>query len=460
MKITRFLPIIVLVLGMSACNKPAGELVGASVGGPAGDAEPLGMRYVKQGAFLMGPNEQSAVFAQADNNVMVSVDAFWMDETEITNDEYRQFVYWVRDSITRELLIESKGDDCEFARKVHVAGEERVRIDWSEEIPWKERFVEGGSEYDDVWKEMFYEDGFGGLNITKLHYNYSWRNVDAAMSHAQRFNVATGSYPEGSKVRVDSFWVEGTSIKRRTVERPLREPKDLTTNAIICVYPDTMVWARDFEFAYNDPLLHGYFSMPCYSEYPVVGVTWEQAHAFCHWRTQLLRSVGKQLTQAYRLPSEAEWEYAARGGLRSAAYPWGDKYARDEKGCFLANFKPYRGSYHNDTGAATMAVGGFAPNDFGLYDMAGNVAEWTSSSFSNISNRYIHDMNPEFPYIARENDPDILKRKVVKGGSWKDISYYLQCGVRSYEYQYEARSYIGFRCVRSAMGKQYNSYSR
>ena len=61
-------------------------------------------------------------------------------------------------------------------------------------------------------------------------------------------------------------------------------------------------------------------------------------------------------------------------------------------------------------------------------------------------------MNPEFPYIARKDDPDVLKRKVIRGGSWKDVSYYLQCGVRTYEYQYESRSYIGFRCVRSYVG--------
>jgi formylglycine-generating enzyme required for sulfatase activity len=61
--------------------------------------------------------------------------------------------------------------------------------------------------------------------------------------------------------------------------------------------------------------------------------------------------------------------------------------------------------------------------------------------------------HPEFPYVARKEDPNALKRKVIKGGSWKDISYYLQCGVRTYEYQYEGRSYIGFRCVRSYMGQ-------
>jgi gliding motility-associated lipoprotein GldK len=254
-------------------------------------------------------------------------------------------------------------------------------------------------------------------------------------------------------VKVDSFWVENDVIKSMTITRALREPKDLKTNSIICVYPDTAVWVRDFEYSYNEPLLYSYFSMPGYSEYPVVGVTWEQAHAFCHWRTDLLRNEGKQIANQYRLPSEAEWEYAARGGRRAATYPWGDRYARDSKGCFLANFKPYRGSYHNDTGAMTMAVGQFKPNDFGLYDMAGNVAEWTASAYSSTSNLKIHDVNPEHPYMARKSDSPIKKRKVVKGGSWKDVSYYLQCGVRTYEYQYEARSYIGFRCVRSAIGE-------
>ena len=455
MKLTKFLPIIVLAFGLSACNKPAGELVGAYTVGPVGDVDPYGMRFIRKGSFLMGPNEQSAIFTQSDNNVMVTVHAFWMDETEITNSEYRQFVNWVRDSLAYMALIGEDGVESEYALKPRYEREDApVHINWSKKIPWEKRFIQEDPVHEAL-APLFYDEGFGTVRTSLLRYNYTWTNIEEAVGMSHRFDVTTGHYPAGATVRVDSFWIdeETNGIQSTTITRALREPKDLNTNAIICVYPDTLVWVRDFEYSFNDPLLYGYFNMPGYAEYPVVGVTWEQAHAFCHWRTHLLRTQGKQMAQAYRLPTEAEWEYAARGGRRAAMYPWGDKYARDAVGCFMANFKPYRGSYHDDTGTATMPVGKFKPNDFGLYDMSGNVAEWTASSYSSTSNAHVHDMNPEFPYVARKDDPEILKRKVLKGGSWKDISYYLQCGVRTYEYQYESRSYIGFRCVRSAIGE-------
>lgn len=119
----------------------------------------------------------------------------------------------------------------------------------------------------------------------------------------------------------------------------------------------------------------------------------------------------------------------------------------------MANFKPMRGSYTDDMGATTMKVASYPPNDFGLFDMAGNVAEWTSSAYNESSSLVVSDMNPNFQYNAKNDDPDVLKRKVIKGGSWKDIAYYLQCGVKTYEYQNESRPYIGFRCVRSYNGE-------
>lgn len=453
MKVTKLLSIVVLMLCMIACGKPVGELVGTTSGTGFVESNPYGMVLVRKGAFLMGANSQSAIFSQSDNNVMVTVNAFWMDETEITNSEYRQFVNWVRDSIAYSLLIEEEGTDSEYAlQPKYESDDETVLINWKKRIPWENRFIPD-EPMAEILAPMFYDEGRGSLKTTALRYHYTWVNIDQAVKVANKFDVARGRYPKGASIRVDSFWVENDEIYYETIERPLRQPSDINTNGIICVYPDTMVWARDFEYSYNDPLLYSYFNSPSYSEYPVVGVTWEQAHAFCHWRTQLLRSQQSVVVNSYRLPTEAEWEYAARGGRKMAMYPWGDRYARDAEGCYLANFKPYRGSYHNDTGVSTMAVGQFEPNDFGLFDMAGNVAEWTASAYSTSSNTNIHDLNPEFPYIARKEDPNTLKRKVIKGGSWKDISYYLQCGVRSYEYQYEGRSYIGFRCVRSYMGQ-------
>lgn len=451
MKLLKNLSIFVLLLAMSACNKPAGELVGVHTSGMMKEANPVGMVYVRKGAFLMGANEQSAIFSQPDNNVMVTVNAFWMDETEITNSEYRQFVHWVRDSIAYRMLIEEEGEDSRYALQSE-ADDDNVRINWKEPIPWAKRFVVD-DPVSDALSSLFYENGLGDLRTSELRYHYSWINIDEAKKSSNRFDASRGVYPKDATVRIDTFWVEDGEIKSSTITRALRGPKDMVTNSIINVYPDTLIWVRDFENSYNDPMLYGYFSLPGYSEYPVVGVTWEQAHAFCHWRTHLLRTVGKQRVNEYRLPTEAEWEYAARGGRRVAAYPWGNKYARDSEGCFMANFKPYRGSYHDDTGVSTMAVKKFKPNDFGLYDMAGNVAEWTASTYTTTSNSQVHDMNPDYVYMAHKDDPAVLKRKVVKGGSWKDISYYLQCGVRTYEYQQECRSYIGFRCVRSCVAE-------
>lgn len=447
MKVVKFLSVAAMALMLAACNGPAGELVGVQKNTNFKEANPFGMVFIKKGSFMMGENTQSAIFHQPDNTFMATVEAFWMDETEITNNEYKQFVFWVRDSIAYSHLVEAGLTDFAIQPRNEEFDEENYAINWKKKIPWTSK----EEEIKEALEPMFYEDGT--LRTISMFYNYSWMNYDQAQLPQNKFDVAKGRYPENATSRVDSFWVDENGwIQGSTIVRPLREPKDLLTNKIINVYPDTMVWIRDFQFAYNEPMLYGYFSYAGYAEYPVVGVTWEQAHAFCHWRTNYFRSANKEVSQCYRLPTESEWEYAARGGRKMAMYPWGGNYARDAKGCFLANFKPYRGSYNDDTGSMTMRVAQFRPNDFGLFDMAGNVAEWTASSFNASSNTYISDINPDFQYMARKDDSDMLKKKVIRGGSWKDISYYMQCGVRTYEYQYESRPYIGFRCVRSYIG--------
>ncbi len=79
--------------------------------------------------------------------------------------------------------------------------------------------------------------------------------------------------------------------------------------------------------------------------------------------------------------------------------------------------------------------------------MAGNVAEWTSSFYYEGSSNFQHDMNPDIRWNAIDSDPPRMKRKVIRGGSWKDVGFYLQTSTRTYEYQDTAKSYIGFRCV-------------
>jgi len=120
---------------------------------------------------------------------------------------------------------------------------------------------------------------------------------------------------------------------------------------------------------------------------------------------------------------------------------------------FLANFKPLRGNYVADGGIRTVIAAHYPSNDWGLYDMSGNVAEWTNSAFDPASYNFTWDMNPNYVYNAKEDDPPVMKRKVIRGGSWKDIAHYLQVTTRTFEYQDTAKSYIGFRCVQPYLGR-------
>lgn len=441
------LSLAILAIAMVSCNKPAGELIGIGDSGNFQEANPYGMVLIQGGAFMMGANTQSAIFEEPDNLVMATVQSFWMDQTEITNSEYHQFVNWVRDSIAMTYLV--KAGKTEFANvsKDEVIDEENFTLNWKRKVPWNTT----DEEVREALAPMF--DSKNRIRVLNLYYSYSWLELEQAAALQNRFNVKKGRYENGATVTVDTSWVdENGEIQDTTIQRVVHEPSDFYSNKIICVYPDTLVWERDFQFAYNDPLVLKYFSHVGYLNYPVVGVNWEQAVAFCAWRTNFFNAHSLDGAQDYRLPTESEWEYAARGGRRMATYPWGNNYARSSDGCFLANFKPFRGSYNDDQATITKAVGQYRPNDFGLYDMAGNVAEWTASSYQTTNNSTVHDLNPDVVYNAHYTDPDVLKRKVTKGGSWKDISYFMQCGVRSFEYQDRGRSYIGFRCVRTHIG--------
>jgi formylglycine-generating enzyme len=433
--------ILTVILLGSCSNYRSGELTGVQGRSRYFEPDPFGMVFIPQGSFTMGINDQSVPWAQNDYTRTVTVDPFWMDETEITNNEYRQFVYWVKDSIMRRMLGEQL-DDFVFSEDAFGNPIDPPKINWDIRIDYRDE------EINEILSDIFYpvEERFFGqksIDTRKLSYEYFWIDLKQAAKRSNRYNFETKEY-------------EGTVVNNDGERIDIEDRSSFIIRDIINVYPDTLCWIADFTYAYNEPMTNMYFWHPAYDNYPVVGVTWGQARAFSIWRTRLLNSAlgssGQAHVHDYRLPIESEWEFAARGGLDHSMYPWGGYYTRNKEGCFLANFKPLRGNYIDDGGSTTLPVGTYQPNEFGLYDMAGNVAEWTSNAFDESAYVFSHDLNPDYKYNARPGDPAVLKRKVIRGGSWKDIGYYLQNGVRTYEYQDTAKSYIGFRCVRSYLG--------
>ncbi len=438
-----FVLTIIATIIISSCGRvPSGELVGVQGRKQWFEPDPFGMLFIPQGSFIMGPSDQDAFFSRNAFSRTISVDAFWMDETEITNNEYRQFVYWVRDSIMRKLLIENGIEGFAIEEDEFGAPLEEPRINWETRIDFRDEQVNVAIE------EMYYpvnERFFGRKEIDtrELNYEYFWIDYDQAARRSNRFNFQTQQY-------------EGTVFNQEGRAVPIIDRSSFVIRSSVNVYPDTLVWISDFTYSYNEPMANMYFYHPSFDQYPVVGVTWKQANAFSIWRTQYLNQFlagrGQGFVQNFRLPLESEWEYAARGGIPLSMYPWGGPYTRNLQGCFLANFKPLRGNYTDDGFLYTSPVGSFEPNDFGLYDMSGNVAEWTQNAFDESFYTFSHDMNPNFTFNALPDDPPALKRKVVRGGSWKDIAYYLQVSTRAFEYQDTAKASIGFRNVRSYLG--------
>lgn len=419
-----------------------------------------GLVFVQGGTFTMGRVEQDVMYRWDNTPRRVTVPSFYMDETEVSNQDYREFTYWL-----------------------------------------------------------------------------------------------TRVYP-GNKAKINS------------------------------ALPDTTVWRE--ELSYNEPYVENYFRHPAFSDYPVVGVSWEQANAYCAWRTdrvneQILAQKGiiaHDNTQSgqntfnsksyltglyqgtdgdkplenpdgsnkrvrwedgimlpnYRLPTEAEWEYAAYGLTENMdgelltdrkLYPWNGSYLREDeksgKGELKANFVRGRGDMMgvagalNDNADITAKVFSYEANDFGLYCMAGNVNEWVSDVYRPLSFKDVEEFNPyrgnviteyrrdangtlmrnEFGEMIKDtisgldlrnfkdgdtnsqivesgnwnNEKDNKTEKmyiqdkqggysslitdnvrVYKGGSWKDRAYWLVPGTRRYLEQDKAQNDLGFRCAMTHVG--------
>lgn len=339
---------------------------------------PYGMLVIPAGSYHMGNNEQDVPSSQIAQARQITISAFYIDDTEISNNEYRQFVNSV--------------------------------IDFGQGFGAGKSQLEG----ENVNSDIRYEEVRDSMRFFMLE------------MYPFRFQIESD---------VDSV-----------------------------IYPDTMVWSKDFSYSYNEPLVENYWWHPAFDNYPVVGVNWYGAQAFANWRTHLYNQFRVEAERApvprFRLPTEAEWEYAARGGFEHKIYPWEGPYTRNSRGCFLLNFKPGRGDYIADNFEYTCPVRSYWPNDYGLYCMPGNVAEWVEDDFEETGYTYAHDLNPVYVDLnATEKLKGMNqrsgnnKRRVIRGGSWKDVAYYCSVGSRTYEYANNTKSFIGFRTVMSILGR-------
>lgn len=456
-------------LVFTSCGKVGGSAVGGELVGEKSSSwsepTPHGMVLVSRGSIEMGTADSDSLWGITADPKGVSVDAFWMDDTEITNSEYRQFVYWVRDSIIRERLADPAfGGDETFKFTEDEYGDPiKPYLNWKKNIPWKKPTEDEELAIQSVTK-INPITGVRGLDVDQMNFKYEWFDYTQAAKRRNRLNPSQRILNTDIHVNPDeivmiskdtAFINEDGKPVNMTINRPLSSLFDFVNTKIVNIYPDTTVWINDFNNAYNEPYMRTYFSHPGYNDYPVVGVTWEQATAFAEWRTMYFKmgigNKGRNI-EPYRLPTEGEWEFAARSGRSENKYPWDTDETQSEKGCFLANFKPGDGNYTIDGHLITSRVGTYSPNIFGLYDMAGNVAEWTSTAFTEAGTKEMNDMNPQYSYDAAIEDPYSDKRKVVKGGSWKDAGKFIRGDMRTFEYQNQPRSYIGFRCVRTQIG--------
>ncbi|MDO4880564.1 MAG: gliding motility lipoprotein GldJ [Capnocytophaga sp.] len=332
---------------------------------------------------------------------------------------------------------------------------------------WKINSKEGGFQYNTDFKDqetgpglVFVEGGTFTMGKVQDDPMHDWNNTPTAQ-HIQSF------YMDETEV-TNKMYMEFLDWTKQVF--PPEDKEGHYKNIYLGVLPDTLVWRS--ELSSNETMVSNYLRHPAYAEYPVVGVNWVQAVQFSQWRTNRVNegileregyieknsryqvdaestfstdtylntpenSYGRKVSEfagkkavdkegnptyakqtsgillpEYRLPTEAEWEYAAKSlsGIREynsvrgrKKYPWSGRYTRSAKrrdiGNQLANFKQNKGDYggvagwSDDQGDITVKVKTYPPNDFGLYEMAGNVAEWVADVYRPIIDDDLSDFN-------------------------------------------------------------------
>lgn len=303
-------------------------------------------------------------------------------------------------------------------------------------------------------------------------------------------------------VTIASFYMDETEVTNVDYKEFLfnmAKRDGVSADSIQKLEPNEKVW--DGTMSYNDVYATYYFRYPGFNFYPVAGVSWTQANAYSEWRTVYVNELEREKNELdsaltkdqliergsvfpdYRLPNEAEWEYAAKAMIgtqymdenqeNGRIYPWDGRGPRNpynikrksRQGDFLANFKRGRGDYagiagsvSNDGEIIPTNVYDFPANDFGLYNMAGNMNEWVQDVYRPLSFQDFDDLNPlrkDGVYDEEDTYNTTLiddNYRVYKGGSWRDVAYWLAPGTRRFMHQDSASNHIGFRCAMIAVG--------
>lgn len=235
-----------------------------------------------------------------------------------------------------------------------------------------------------------------------------------------------GIQPSGNvRMTVNAYWMDQTEVTNKQYRAFLQSLEPDRRDEML---PDSVAWTRETGVPWEV-----YFRDEAYEDYPVTCVTWHQAKAYAKW-------AGK------RLPSEVEWEYAARSGVSGRIYPWDGLYARDPyNGLHMANFAP-EGNHAVDGFVTTAPVGSFPPNNFRLFDIVGNVAEWCEDAYFPSYKILKQAMDQLItPRYLNENE----SRKIVRGGSWASDAFFIGVGVRDYRPSKSPSPRVGFRCARA-----------
>ncbi len=340
----------------------------------SGSVEKIGLRNVLSHISYIPPKSFTSLDHTGTDSVssygkkIVAVHGFYISQTEVTNVEYREFVFYVRDSIAHRLLSHFRnGTDS---------------IDWTKPINWNDKLLDT-------------------LIIPPEERVFGRKEID----------------PNKIVYEIDFFGKK----------------------EVVSVYPDTLVWMQDFSNSYNESLAKNYFSHSSYDNYPVVGINLKQAMAFCRWKTEETASSVKgpaadTLNMLIRLPSSEEWESAAYEIKDTAGVQPDNKQCNCNSAVMAGKDGTTMKGIKDDGYLFTSPIKSFPPGPNGLFDMKGNVAEWTSTARDEIMDV---EVKPE-------------KQKtffIVKGGGWNSTPFYLQPGVCQFFSADDTHSFIGFRYV-------------